>query len=262
MAAAEHAAVIAKRFESNLIFLHVLHRDDTSAADLEIGSGAPSPEEHDAVRKRIEQLEQKVSDRPIETVVRWGDPARHIDRMTCQRNADLVMMPTHGYGPFRRFLLGSVTAKVLHDCTCPVFSGAHVPEIGGFGAAPYRKVACAIDLNRYAHTVLGWACGFARAWDAELEVIHVVKCLEQDWTQAELTRVEQEKIRELIAKVGCEAEIHMAVGDVIDYVPAAAQAAQADVLVIGRSLGEEWNGRLRTNAYALIRESPCAVISV
>jgi hypothetical protein len=30
---------------------------------------------------------------------------------------DLIMMPTHGVGTFRSFLVGSVTAKVLHDAT-------------------------------------------------------------------------------------------------------------------------------------------------
>jgi len=33
------------------------------------------------------------------------------------------MLPTHGRTPLRRFLLGSVTAKVLHDRTVPVWTG-------------------------------------------------------------------------------------------------------------------------------------------
>ena len=34
-------------------------------------------------------------------------------------------MPTHGFGPLRRFLLGSVAAKVLHDAQCPVWTSVH-----------------------------------------------------------------------------------------------------------------------------------------
>jgi nucleotide-binding universal stress UspA family protein len=41
-------------------------------------------------------------------------------------NASLIILPTHGYGPFRRFLLGSATAKVLRDADCPVLIGAHM----------------------------------------------------------------------------------------------------------------------------------------
>ena len=44
-----------------------------------------------------------------------GDPASRIAEYAGHEKVDLIMMPTHGYGPFRRFLLGSVTAKVLHD---------------------------------------------------------------------------------------------------------------------------------------------------
>jgi hypothetical protein len=51
-----------------------------------------------------------------------GDPAHAITDFVASNKVDLVMMPTHGYGPFRQLLLGSVTAKVLHDvrpaCQC------------------------------------------------------------------------------------------------------------------------------------------------
>ncbi|MGA8595805.1 MAG: universal stress protein [Bryobacteraceae bacterium] len=44
-----------------------------------------------------------------------GDPAAAIVKCAQAEQVDLIMMPTHGYGPYRKFLLGSVTAKVLHD---------------------------------------------------------------------------------------------------------------------------------------------------
>jgi nucleotide-binding universal stress UspA family protein len=47
--------------------------------------------------------------------VERGDPTQVILSYARNGDFDLVMMPTHGYGPFRRYLLGSVTAKILHD---------------------------------------------------------------------------------------------------------------------------------------------------
>jgi len=41
-----------------------------------------------------------------------------------------------------------------------------------------------------------------------------------------------------------------------------ARQRQADLLVIGRGSAAGVYGRLRTNAYAIIRESPCPVVSV
>jgi nucleotide-binding universal stress UspA family protein len=262
MAAAEHAAAIAKQFDARLLFLHVIPRHPLSAADAELRSGAPPPEEFEAVRKQMTLLEANVCTRPVDTVVLWGDPARCIEQVVWEHHVDLVVMPTHGYGPFRRFLLGSVTAKVLHDLNCPVFSGIHVPEIGTFSSLPYKRVLCAIDVNDYAETVLQWACGFAQIWGASFSVIHAAKCLELDATQRELMRAERLAIGRLLAAVGCTAEVHIDVANAIEYVPAVAKKTNGDVLVIGRSVGEEWMGRLRATAYALIRESPCPVISV
>ena len=37
---------------------------------------------------------------------------------------------------------------------------------------------------------------------------------------------------------------------------------EMDLIVIGRSMDHSLFGRLRTNAYAVIRESPCPVVSV
>jgi nucleotide-binding universal stress UspA family protein len=42
----------------------------------------------------------------------------------------------------------------------------------------------------------------------------------------------------------------------------AALREDADLVVIGRGRLHETLGRLRSNAYAIIRDSPCAVISV
>ena len=58
--------------------------------------------------------------------VKVGDPARLITEFAQSSGVNLVMMPTHGYGLFREMLLRSVTAKVLHDCTTPVWTSAHV----------------------------------------------------------------------------------------------------------------------------------------
>jgi nucleotide-binding universal stress UspA family protein len=102
-----------------------------------------------------------------------GDPASGIVEYAEKENADLVMMPTHGYGPFRRFLLGSVTAKVLHDVKCPVWTSAHIPE-GPAPPAGYRSVLCAVDLTPKSLPLIQWASAFARENKADLKLLHAV----------------------------------------------------------------------------------------
>ena len=56
-----------------------------------------------------------------------GDAALEIVQTAQEEKADLIMMPSHSF-TFYQFLLGSVTAKVLHGTECPVWTGPHVQE--------------------------------------------------------------------------------------------------------------------------------------
>jgi nucleotide-binding universal stress UspA family protein len=53
-------------------------------------------------------------------LVAEGDPARQIVRAARSRNADLVVVGTHGRTGFTKFFLGSVAARVVATAHCPV----------------------------------------------------------------------------------------------------------------------------------------------
>src|SRR5215467_7356165 len=84
-------------------------------------------------------------------------------------------MPTHGHGPFRRFLLGSNTARVLHDAHCPIWTGVHVDEAAVDDSAPFRHVLCAVDLGEESHKAVCWALTFAREFGAMLTLVHATE---------------------------------------------------------------------------------------
>jgi nucleotide-binding universal stress UspA family protein len=277
VAAARHAVALAHRFDSQLTFLHVIPSPPLEFAGFEGGyyTARLQPPGQDALAHftaRMQRLAEKASpDRPAEINVRDGDPAKEIEAAAKDLPADLIVMPTHGYGPFRRFILGSVTAKVLHDLACPVLTGAHVPEIPPDDPRPYHKVACAVDLSPHSEKVLRWAADFAAAYQAGLALIHAAPGLDVGGDagqqapgelRALLLRSAHEQAEELLAKTGCRAEIHVDSAPVPTYVSSALRAFGADLLVIGRSVREGLAGRLRANAYSLLRESPCAVVSV
>lgn len=70
----------------------------------------------------------KVDELPPERVTRAvtvGPVDVEIRRYAAEHGANLLVLGTHGYGPVRRFLLGSVATSVLRDVPCPVVTVPH-----------------------------------------------------------------------------------------------------------------------------------------
>jgi nucleotide-binding universal stress UspA family protein len=62
------------------------------------------------------------------TVIRNGDPAMEIVDYTPRYDHDLIMMTTHGRSGLSRWMLGSVTEKVIRTATVPVLVVRSVPD--------------------------------------------------------------------------------------------------------------------------------------
>jgi nucleotide-binding universal stress UspA family protein len=275
--AAEHAVALADRFQSEVVLVHVIAPAPFEYAAFEGGaylgaSGAAEREIRHAAEQRLTALADKIrADGRVQSHVLTGDPAGEIERLVQELKADLLVMSTHGYGPFRRLVLGSLTTKVLHDVACPVFTGAHIPEVTPFNPQPYKRIGCAVDLGPHSEAVLGWAWDFARAYEEDLTVIHAAPLLEVGGSYGDIFPADTRKalieaarsgLDNLIEKVGCRAQVKVECADPATLVREVADKDYLDVLIIGRSLDTGLLGRLRTHTYAIIREAPCPVISV
>lgn len=86
--------------------------------------------------------------------------------------ADLVVMGTHGRGGFERFVLGSVTEKVLRKAKCPVLAvppgDQTVPE-----GEPFGTIVCALDFSSSSPAAIQYARDLGRP-DGQLILVHVV----------------------------------------------------------------------------------------
>jgi nucleotide-binding universal stress UspA family protein len=160
--AARYAEALTSHFQAELVLLHVVMPPHIAYGGA--GEAAAYSSVADLVTERIAQsrieLDAFLKDAPpnlrICRMVLEGDPAHKIVEYTHAGKVDLIVMPTHGYGPFRRFLLGSVTAKVLHDVNCPVWTGPHLEKAPQWTSIALRRVACAVDLGAQSLPVLGW----------------------------------------------------------------------------------------------------------
>jgi nucleotide-binding universal stress UspA family protein len=117
-------------------------------------------------------LTQEFAGLRVDRVAELGDPAKVITDFAHTQGVDLIMMPTHGYGPFRRLLLGSVTAKVLHDAECPVWTSAHMDEKAaeapGRDQAVCNNILCAVDGTANSVALMKWASEFSKDAGATL----------------------------------------------------------------------------------------------
>jgi nucleotide-binding universal stress UspA family protein len=55
-----------------------------------------------------------------ESFVLEGDPVDRICESAADTNASLVVVGSHGWGPVRRLVAGSVSTTLLHRAPCPV----------------------------------------------------------------------------------------------------------------------------------------------
>ncbi len=201
-------------------------------------------------------------------IVEPGEPAAAIDAFAAERQIDLIMMPTHGCGFFRRLLLGSVTAKVLHDTHCAVWTGVHVEEEPPDGHKPISSMVCAIDLEPETPQLVRKAMELAEQHHATLHLVHCMPSAEahlDKYFRAEfeprLIAAVQEEIKALDQKLGKQFEVHLQAGVVPKVVRQGALHFGADLLVVARGVLQHKLGRLRTNTYSIIRDAPCPVIS-
>ena len=197
-----------------------------------------------------------------------GNAAREIVCYAKANDIGLIMMPTHGYGGFRRFLLGSVTAKVLHDAACPVLTGVHTPELHSEDPIKCDRLLCAVDIQPPEVRVVRWAAEFAARRRCEVQLVHAVQGAHDKDDESDepfrefLFKSAHEAIESLQKEAGTAFPVCVRGGKPEHVVHDVAQDLGADLVMIGRGELNHPLGRLRTHTYSIIRESPRPVISV
>ena len=258
--AAHYAGLLASHCGCELVLLHVLVPPQFEFGAVDIAGSMLA----ELCRARVQQanidmaefLASELANVRVRRVVLEGDPSGSIVDFTRNEHCDLIVMPTHGYGPFRRFILGSNTAKVLHDADCPVWTGVHLEDAPPALSISIRHVLCAVDLGPQSCKALAWAASLAREFGARITLLHAMPCGPQSQMAA------GEELRKLQGSAGIEADVRLETGEPAHVICAAAARLPAAVLVIGRGSAAGVYGRLRANAYAIIRQSPCPVVSV
>jgi nucleotide-binding universal stress UspA family protein len=223
---------------------------------------------------QIKQLEQSLDDFAtkelgglnVKRSVFKGDVASTIVDYAQTENVDLIAMPTHGHGRFHRFLLGSVTAKVFHDARCPVLTGAHLETPVAADGKTFHRVLCSVGLQPHSKDTIAYAARLACDFEAKLGVVHAMEIRDArlalnfgaGW-EADLVEAGNAKLHELMNEAGATGDVYVKIGNPMEVICPLAKSIECDLMVVGRSTE---HGAMHGDAYDLIRESPCPVISV
>ncbi len=111
----------------------------------------------------------QVSDRlkgiSTSAVTKIGNPASVILDTAADRECDLIVMTTHGYRGLTRWMLGSVTERVLRNATCPVLVLRE--------NRPIQHILVPLDGSKLAEEALDPALELAERLDAAVTLLRV-----------------------------------------------------------------------------------------
>lgn len=168
---------LAKWYEAEVTVVHVLPR---IAADY---TYLPEPVIITPVAREraLEELgrfvhESRRSGVTAQVALEEGDAVRTILDLAKRLPADLLVLGTHGRGGFERWVLGSVTEKVLRKAPCPVLTLPRAAE-GAVAHEPalFRKILCPVDFSACSLKSLEFAFSLAEEADAHLTLLHVLE---------------------------------------------------------------------------------------
>lgn len=266
---ARYVEAFAGQFEAQILLLHVVEKGERTL-----------PEELFASRQArldcylADELKyfstKRLCVKGDPTGYPVSDPAWEIVKTAGVWHPDIVMMPSHGLGAFRRLLLGSVTAKVLHDLDCPVWTSTHSEAAPPLEAIHCRRILCALDLGDRSQSVLEWAAWLVCEFQASLGIVHAAAELpptaygwnfEEEYEKSVSERAKR-RIEMLQTATGATGQTFIKYGSAAKVVAEAAHEFAADLLVLGRHNGSGISGYLHPNAYNILRDSPCPAISI
>jgi nucleotide-binding universal stress UspA family protein len=286
--ALDHAAAIAKWYESTITLLHV-HAIAPLAAYAPTSGLRPyaglSPDEREALLASMKSfaLIESGTAVPIEFELVEGHAATAILAVAKDLPADLLVMGTHGRSGFERLVLGSVAEKVLRKSECPVLSvPARAPDAVPAPSALYQEIVCAIDFSDCSLQALDYAISLARESDAHLTVVHVIELppdVPRDTHETVLAG--PRSLREYVAlaeedgrarlmeavpdsvRTSCSVDTMQATGKPYREILRVSEAQHADLLVIGiHGRGPMDRLLFGSTAQHLVRQASCPVLTV
>ena len=237
VAAAEGAVSLARRFDATVHAVHVVEFRNVQPTDEKLVAD---------LRRFGENIVGEVAELAAEAGVEattsvletHGKPHRAIIEAATEREADCIVMGTHGRTGLARVALGSVAERTLRESPVPVVT---VSEDADF-APEFERVLVPTDGSDGARAAAEHAVELAAASDAALDVVSVLDANAVGYELASTTirdaleergRRSVQQVLELAADTDLQVETAVLQGTVARSIVEYADEHDADCIVIG-----------------------------
>lgn len=153
--------------------------------------------------QKFEDLEKTLVDRVTEIAAENADVKRLGKSVVVMGNAaqgiidasedyDYVIMSSHGRTGFSRFLLGSVSEKVLRLCNKPVMIVENESDVDDF-----KKILVTTDFSENSAEAFPYAIEIAKATGAEVDLVHILSFdqFEDEEKDLSLRKIREERLK-------------------------------------------------------------------
>lgn len=167
------ASLIARRFEGVVTPFHAY----IPVTDLDgfyyVGSGITPHEKYSEIELVLKERLNEISEQHVEPeflatpLLDVGNPSRAITHNASR--FDLVVMSTHGRTGFSRFVMGSVTEKVLRMCNKPMITVTEQSDLGDL-----TSFLVTTDFSENSFRVFPFANRFAELTGGTIDLVHII----------------------------------------------------------------------------------------
>lgn len=180
-----HASSLAHQFGAKLYVQHVVEMWRHPSGYYAVSTDLYAQFSQALLAKGEEQLRKFVKDHPQDGIhqegrVHLGLAAESILELADKESADVIVMGTHGRQGLDRFLLGSVTEKVLRKARCPVLAVREpprhlVPSASGRDHIGLRHMLLCIDFSENSNRALEYALALTAEYNCGITLVHVLE---------------------------------------------------------------------------------------
>ncbi len=183
-----YGRTMASEFHSTLYLCHVVPEPVLVANNLAgyIEAFGTEAQRIEAARTQLEKMAED-NNIPCEFLISTGHPADEIERLATENNMDMVIAATHGDSGIKRFLIGSVTSRLVKTLTCPILvlhASENKIKIPFEERFQLERILVGCDFSPDSRLAFDYALSLAQEFQTRLYLAHVIKPDSRIWFSA------------------------------------------------------------------------------